>query len=142
MFPSLLVCLTSPVTAVRQTVLDVISLITSRSFDKTSAVSLGNIVSESSQEIIADETFIARSEYQMFFFCKKVIVVKLINTVTICILHVRNGHINFTLNEIKISFNIWNYLGLLRICNVFALGITSDFQYSSLHAAVVKRSID
>ena len=63
MFPSLLVCLTCPVTAVRQTVMGVISLITSRSSDKTSAVSLGNIVSESSQEIIADETFIARSEY-------------------------------------------------------------------------------
>ena len=59
-FPSLLVCLTSPITAIRQTVLDVISLITSRSTDKTSVVILGNIVSESSQEIIADETFIAR----------------------------------------------------------------------------------
>ena len=60
MFSSLLVCLTNPVTAVRQSVLDVISLITSRSTDKTPAVTLGNIVSESSQEIIADGMFIAR----------------------------------------------------------------------------------
>ena len=59
-FPSLLVCLTSPVSAVRQTVVDVISLITSRSTEKTSVLTLGRIVFESSEEIIADETFIAR----------------------------------------------------------------------------------
>ena len=79
-FLSLLVCLTSPVSAVRQTVLDVISLITSRSTEKTSAVILGNIVCESSQEIIADEAFIARYKNKVFS-----LVVIFYSLVTFCL---------------------------------------------------------
>lgn len=69
-FPSLLVCLRSTITAVRRTAVDVISLITSRSTHETSAVILGNVVSESSQGIIADASFIARWQY-IFYTCIK-----------------------------------------------------------------------
>ncbi|XP_028404436.1 HEAT repeat-containing protein 1-like isoform X2 [Dendronephthya gigantea] len=57
--PSLLVCLTSPITAIRQSAVEVLSLIMSRSTNKTASVHLGNIVCESSEEIIADRTFVA-----------------------------------------------------------------------------------
>ena len=58
--------LTSPVMAIRQAVLQTIALIVSRSPVKTAAVISGSVLSESSEEITADEDFIARCAHLLF----------------------------------------------------------------------------